>query len=113
MKLPSLLLIMTLGLAASACGENIYACDIRPDEDRCQERTTSLPASEQAFKGTCEASQSTFLTDGCPRDGAVGGCDITTTGSGENVVNIYYAPKTASEVEQICMDEGSTFVANP
>ena len=109
----SIAILLALGLSAGGCGDAIYACDIRPDEDRCQERTTSVPASEAAFKGTCEAAMSTYLTDGCPREDVVGGCDITTSGSLEKVVNLYYAPKTATEVEQICMDEGSTFVASP
>lgn len=112
----SMLATISLGLAATACGDSIYACDFRDPmktEQRCQERTSNLPVNETAFEGTCETAQGTFLTDGCPRTDVVGGCDITSGPSGENVVNIYYAPMTAADVEQICMTEGSTFVASP
>lgn len=110
------LLTLGLGLTASGCGDNVYACDFRDPsktEQRCQERTTSLPVSEAPFQGTCETSGGTFLTDGCPRTDVVGGCDITSAGSGEDVVNIYYAPMTAADVQSICDMEGSTFVASP
>ena len=110
------LCLLALPAALSGCTDNVYACDFRDPmktEQRCQERTTSLPTSELPFQGTCEAAQGTFLTDGCPRVDVVGGCDITSAGSGEDVVNIYYYPMTAADVEQICMTEGSTFVASP
>ena len=100
-------------LAASfvtACGDSIYGCNFT-DMSRCQERTSKLPTSEAAFKTFCETGQGAYLTDGCPRDGIVGGCDITATGSGEDVVDWYYAPLTEAEVRMTCETESGTFTA--
>lgn len=110
----TLFLLCTGGLLA--CGDSIYGCDFRAastTEPRCQERTSSLPTSEAAYKATCQAAQGTFVADGCPRTEVAGGCDITAAASGEDVVDLYYAPMSAADVEAKCMAESATFVAAP
>lgn len=107
-------LLMLLSLPLAACGDGIYGCDLRDPmrtEQRCQERTAPVATPEATFEATCEASGGDYLADGCPRTDAVGACEIDA--GTEDVLDIYYAPMTAAEVEQICMQEDLTFVANP
>jgi hypothetical protein len=107
------LLALLAAPALTACGDSIYGCDFSmTSEARCQERTSSLPTGEAAFKTLCETGQGTYLADGCPKTGIVGGCDITATGSAEDVIDWYYAPKTEAEVRMTCETEG-TFTPAP
>lgn len=83
-------------------------CDFREDsvngpEDRCQERS-GLSAS--SFSAMCEGLAGEVVDGGCPRDGAVGECDLGNQGDGTAVIDVYYAPMTVEEAQSECDGEG-------
>lgn len=99
---------LALGLALSSfgCGsDEVRGCDLREADNRCQERTSEVDGISAAVSGTyeatCEASGGTYLSDGCPEDGRVLGCEISSGGA-ETVVDWYYAPETRATAEADC-----------
>jgi hypothetical protein len=105
----SLCALLVAPLACLADGP--IGCDFRKDsvngpEPRCQERS-GIQAST-AFGPTCATIQGETLDDGCPRSGAVAGCDISGDGT---VVDWYYAPKTKDDVTKDCADDDGKLVA--
>ena len=93
-------------LACLTFGDDLIACDFRTDDNRCQDRSGLQAANPIAFEATCEAAAGSYLSDGCPREGVVAGCDITSPGSSGRVIDWYYAPTTAADVELACEGEG-------
>ena len=109
---------VALGLAwlVGCGGANSYHCDFRMSEnpdDRCQERTNSVPGggrvSAEGFKATCEAAQGDGGNGLCPRDGAVLGCDFGAAGA-ETVADWYYEPMTREAAELECENDDGTFI---
>ncbi|MEZ4318942.1 MAG: hypothetical protein R3F61_15615 [Myxococcota bacterium] len=111
----ALLALTALGIGAlAACsgGDDPYHCDFvaTGEEDRCQERTLQVPdpagVTRSGYETLCNTSGGAYGDGPCPEAGRVLGCDITSTGSGEQVVDWYYAPETVASVEETCADEG-------
>jgi len=108
-----LVLVSLVGLICG-CGalDKTSGCDFRPKENRCQERTVAL-TSQSVWEATCKAiPNSTYLADGCPRAGALGGCDQSEPA---NPITDWYYPDaakgftTAAQVMTECA--GKAFVA--
>lgn len=93
-------------LGAGCFGDDVIACDFRGDDDRCQDRTGLQAANPVAFQATCETAAGRYLSDGCPREGIVAGCDITSPGSTGSVIDWYYAPTTVADVDRECEGDG-------
>ena len=105
-------------LTATACGGgDTYHCDFVNSEDpepRCQERTALVASpgglTSEAFQATCETARGDGGDGPCPTAGIVAGCDVTSTGSGEQVVDWYYAPETAETIAAACAEDGGVVV---
>jgi hypothetical protein len=96
------LLLVSLVFVVSGCGalEKTSGCDFRPKKPRCQERTVAL-TSQTVWEATCKAIPDSIYQDsGCPRDGIVGGCDVSEPAN--PIIDWYYAPKTVAEVMTEC-----------
>lgn len=95
----------------TGCGvTDAVGCDFRGGsvngpEDRCQERSGVSAAS---FGATCEALGGEVLDGGCPRDGAVGECDLGAQGDGTHVYDVYYSPTTVDQARSECGDDPFT-----
>lgn len=102
----------------TGCGDGAtYHCDFQTAEDpeaRCQERQARVVGSgaitSEAFIQTCELVQGSGADGPCPSEGIVAGCDITAPGSGETVVDWYYAPETRESVEADCASDGGDLI---
>lgn len=100
----------TLGIAA--CGsDSVDGCDLRAEDNRCQERVRTVSdltgAVSSGFLATCEAAGGIGLDEGCPTDGRVAGCELSGGTAADTVTDWYYAPATREEVETACVDEGT------
>jgi hypothetical protein len=86
------------------------SCDFRDSgELRCQERNGLQGGS--AFGSTCSAVGGVEASGECPdADQIVGGCRLGGAVSGE-VIDWYYAPATAEEIQEICVDDDGEYVA--
>lgn len=114
-KILSLAVFLSVAIGCGAT--NTYHCDFRTSEnpeDRCQERSNNIPGggrlAQETFKETCEAVLGDGRDGACPRDDVVAGCDITATGSGEDVIDWYYEPETLESVQTACDNDGGTVV---
>ena len=96
------LLVVVVASLSSACG-SATGCDLRPDEDRCQDR---LGFQQFGFGPFCDGIGGQSVEGGCPDEGKVLGCD---TGTGE-VIDWYYEPTTREEAEAACADEDGTAI---
>lgn len=99
-------------LLATGCAA-ATGCDFREGsangpEPRCQERTM-LQAS--GFGAVCEGLGGTAVDGGCPSEGIVGGC-TTDAGTG-TITDWYYDPITEAEIQETCVNDGSTYEAAP
>lgn len=86
--------------ALSGCA-NAVGCDLRPDEDRCQERTGLQTFGYAQF---CDATVGTAVEGGCPDEGKVLGCDLGEQ-SGGAFFDWYYEPMSRADAEAECADE--------
>ena len=79
----------------ASCGLNSTAyCDFRPKESRCQERD-GIFTTIAAFKQTCGVAQGQAGDGPCPREGIVGGCDMSEV---SNPVRDWYYSDPAHQV---------------
>lgn len=98
-------------LVACGTGDTSH-CDFTASADpepRCQERTSRVPdqgVSAAAFGELCSTAQGDPGDGPCPTADQVLGCDITSAGAGETVVDWYYAPETTESAEMKCADDG-------
>ncbi len=98
------------GLLACGTGQTSH-CDFTASADpepRCQERTTKVAdggVSTAAFQELCSTAQGDPGDGPCPTADQVLGCDITSAGAGETVVDWYYPPETAETAEAKCTDD--------
>lgn len=92
-------------LSSSACGAAV-GCDLRPDEDRCQERTG---IQTFGFGPFCDGIGGAQVEGGCPDEGKVLGCDLGEVGGG-SFIDWYYEPTTRAEAEEKCADEDGTII---
>lgn len=106
--------ILALGLlVGTACDLGLTSgCDFRDatlasPEPRCQERSG---LSSAAFTAACKGLQGKTVKGGCDTETSVGGCDVGAQGDGTRVVDWYYSPKTAADVQAECDGDGGKVV---
>lgn len=96
----------------AGCGVNgTGACDFRAKQSRCQERE-GLPTTLVAFEQLCKTSQGAYLSGPCPRENAIGGCDLSEVAN--PIRDWYYSDPsrnltTTEQVKAKC--EGKPFIA--
>lgn len=71
--------LVSLALVLGAgCGalNSTGSCDFRAKQSRCQERE-ALATSLVAFEQLCKTSGGVYSSGACPREGILGGCDLS------------------------------------
>jgi hypothetical protein len=109
-------LLLATCLSLSACGivAGEVGCDLRVEdaangyEDRCQERTGLQ--GNALYGEFCEGLGGLQVDGGCPDEGKVLGCDITSAGSVGKVIDWYYDPVTREQAEAECEQDDADLV---
>lgn len=104
---------LVVAVVSSGCGV-APGCDFRQGSSEgpkptCKE-ATGLVALGPAYEGTCKALGAKFLPQGCPRQGAVGGCQESEGGGAAGGISWIYEG-TVDDVKAECAKKGEKFVA--
>ncbi len=87
--------------ALVGCGGNKAGCNIT-NENRCQEKSTTLPGVKESFKTLCGTiPNAVWEENGCPAENRIGECDLSSLDAADTV-DIYYSPRTVDDARMSC-----------
>ncbi len=108
-----LAVLIAVAALGSGCGP-APGCDFRQGSSEgpkptCKE-ATGLVSLGPAYEGTCKALGAAYLATGCPRQGAIGGCQESEGGGAAGGITWTYAG-TVDDVKAECARKGGTFLS--